>query len=142
MQPHTHFSNSVLHTLPPIQPYTHFSDSALHTRLLEHSEQNYTRRTYRLITSVRGGLVALIFTRSIDLDAYTAKASAAVTLMSTDIDGLAGGLQKIHDIWASFIELGLGIYLLQRQIGSACFLVLIPAVCKLMPLISWPTTQS
>lgn len=106
------------------------------------SKCHYMHHTFRLITSVRGGLVALIFTRAIDLDVSTAKDSAAITLMSTDIDGLAGALQKIHDIWASFIELGLGIYLLERQIGSACFLILIPAVCKLMPLILWPTEQS
>lgn len=87
--------------------------------------------TFRLITAVRGGLVSLIFTKVIDLDAVTAKESAAVTLMSTDIDGIASGLQKIHDIWASIIELAIGIYLLERQIGSACFIILVPAACTL-----------
>ena len=78
---------------------------------------------------VHGGLVALNFTKVVDLDAATAKDSAAVTMMSTDVDGVASGLQKIHDIWASIIELGLGVYLLQRQVGAACFLVLVPTVC-------------
>lgn len=64
-----------------------------------------------------------------DLEASKAKDSAAVTLMSTDVDGVASGLQKIHDIWASVVELGLGVYLLQRQVGAACFLVLIPTIC-------------
>lgn len=63
-----------------------------------------------------------------DLEASKAKDSAAVTLMSTDIEGVASGLQKIHDIWASVIELGLGVYLLQRQVGTACFLVLVPTI--------------
>lgn len=31
-------------------------------------------------------------------------------------------------MWASFIELGLGVFLLQRQVGAACFLLLVPAV--------------
>ncbi|KAI1844325.1 hypothetical protein JX266_009419 [Neoarthrinium moseri] len=84
--------------------------------------------TYRLITSLRGGLVALIFSKVLNLDATTAKASAAVTLMSTDIDGIASGISSIHDIWASVIELGLAVYLLQRQVGAACFLILMPAV--------------
>ncbi|KAK2591110.1 hypothetical protein QQS21_011198 [Conoideocrella luteorostrata] len=92
------------------------------------SRCHYMHCTYRLITAVRGGLVALIFSKAIDLDVATAKESAAVTLMSTDIDGVASGLQKIHDIWASLIELGLGIYLLQLQVGAACFLILIPGV--------------
>lgn len=94
------------------------------------SKCHYTHYTYRLITAVRGSLVTLIFAKAIDLDAATAKDSAAVTLMSTDIDGIASALQKVHDIWASIIELGLAIYLLQRQIGPACFLILIPAVGK------------
>ncbi|KAJ4396574.1 hypothetical protein N0V93_000795 [Gnomoniopsis smithogilvyi] len=92
------------------------------------SKCHYTHCANRLIVAVRGGLVALIFDKAIALDASTAKDSAAVTLMSTDIDGIASALQKIHDIWASFIELGLAIFLLERQIGSACFLILIPAM--------------
>ncbi|RDA91871.1 hypothetical protein CP533_0366 [Ophiocordyceps camponoti-saundersi (nom. inval.)] len=90
------------------------------------SKCHYMHHTFRLITSVRGGLIALIFAKVIDLEA--ANDSAAVTLMSTDIDGIISGLQEIHDIWASFIELGLGIFLLERQVGAACFLALIPAV--------------
>ncbi|KND86292.1 ABC transporter C family member 8 [Tolypocladium ophioglossoides CBS 100239] len=92
------------------------------------SRCHYMHHTFRLITSVRGGLVALIFAKVVDLEAATAKDSAAVTLMSTDIDGIASGLQKIHDLWASVIELSLGMYLLQRQVGAACFLILVPAV--------------
>ncbi|KAJ5598777.1 hypothetical protein N7537_008861 [Penicillium hordei] len=95
---------------------------------LAFSRCHYTHHTYRLITSVRGGLVTLIFTKVMDLEASEAKDSAAVTLMSTDVDGVASGLQKIHDIWASVIELGLGVYLLQRQVGAACFLVLVPTI--------------
>ncbi|UNI24992.1 hypothetical protein JDV02_010703 [Purpureocillium takamizusanense] len=92
------------------------------------SRCHYMHHTYRLITAVRGGMVTLIFAKVLDLDVATANESAAVTLMSTDIDGIAAGLQKIHDIWASTIEMGLGIYLLQRQVGAACFLILIPGV--------------
>lgn len=96
------------------------------------SKCHYTHCTYRLIVAVRGGLVALIFARALELDAATAKDSAAVTLMSTDIDGIASALQKVHDIWASVIELGLAVFLLERQIGPACFLILIPAVGELV----------
>ena len=92
--------------------------------------------TFRLITQIRGGLVAVIFAKAVYLDAALAKDSAAVTLMSTDIDGIASGVTKIHDIWASVIELGLGLYLLQRQVGAACVLFLVPAVCESKSL--WP----
>ncbi|RDA82906.1 hypothetical protein CP532_4784 [Ophiocordyceps camponoti-leonardi (nom. inval.)] len=89
------------------------------------SKCHYMHHTFRLITSVRGGLIALIFAKVVELDAT--KDTAAVTLMSTDIDGITSGLQDVHDIWASFIELGLGIFLLERQVGAACFFVLVPA---------------
>jgi len=49
--------------------------------------------------------------------------------MSTDVDGITTVLAQSHDTWASVIELGLGLYFLARQVGAACFLMLIPAVC-------------
>ena len=48
--------------------------------------------------------------------------------MSTDIDGIATGLQSMHDIWANTIEVVLAIYLLEVQVGVACIFVAIPAV--------------
>lgn len=48
--------------------------------------------------------------------------------MSTDIDGIASGIKDMHEIWANVVELGVAVYLLSRQIGSACFLAVIPAV--------------
>ena len=64
-----------------------------------------------------------------------AKEFAAVTLMSADIDGIANGLQNLHELWAAILEMGLGVYLLTRQIGAACFLIVIPTVCKCSNLI-------
>lgn len=65
-----------------------------------------------------------------DLDTTSAKEAAAVTLMSTDVDGIASGIQEMHEIWASILELAVAVYLLERQIGPACFLVVIPTVGK------------
>ena len=80
--------------------------------------------------------MGLIFVKATSLDAATASDTASVTLMSTDVDGIASGLQKIHDMWASIIELGLGIYLLERYVGAACFLLIIPAVCMCSSIVS------
>jgi hypothetical protein len=57
-----------------------------------------------------------------------ANEGVAVTLMSTDIDGIANGIKDMHEIWANVFELGVAVFLLQRQIGGACFLAVIPAV--------------
>lgn len=50
--------------------------------------------------------------------------------MSTDIDGITGGIEDFHEIWANIIELCVAMYLLQREIGPAFFLAAVPALSK------------
>ncbi|EQL02449.1 ABC transporter, transmembrane domain, type 1 [Ophiocordyceps sinensis CO18] len=89
----------------------------------------YMHLTYRIITRLRGLLVSAIFDKTIKLKASdTANKLAAMTLMSTDIDGLENGLAYFHDIWASIIELALGIYFLAMLVGGASFLVVLPGL--------------
>ncbi|KAM0816280.1 putative ABC transporter FUM19 [Seiridium cardinale] len=92
----------------------------------------YNHLIFQLITILRGSLVPLIFKKTINLDTTSAKEGAAVTLMSTDVDGIATAIQQMHEIWASVVELAVAVYLLERQIGPACFLVVIPAVVSII----------
>lgn len=39
--------------------------------------------------------------------------------MSADVERIAVGLRSLHEVWANPIEVGVGIWLLQRQIGLA-----------------------
>ena len=50
--------------------------------------------------------------------------------MTADIEGLFPGVQAAYELWANCMELVLAIYLLQRDIGWACFLVAVPAIGK------------
>lgn len=85
--------------------------------------------TYRMITRLRGMLVSSIYDKTLKLKASdTTNKLAAMTLMSTDIDGLENGLAYFHDIWASIIELALGIYFLARLVGGSSFLVVLPGL--------------
>ncbi|KAF9882288.1 ABC multidrug transporter [Colletotrichum karsti] len=88
----------------------------------------YNHAVYQLTTTLRGGLVSVIFCKSLELDAATATKAEAITLMSTDIDSIASGVKDLHEIWASVLELGVAVYLLNLQIDAACFVVMIPAV--------------
>ncbi|KAK5996562.1 ABC multidrug transporter B [Cladobotryum mycophilum] len=88
----------------------------------------YSHLTYRMITMFRGVLVSAILKKTLGIEYSTAKESAAVTLMSTDIDGIEGGLAIMNDVWASIIELGLGIYILTMVVGGASFLVVMPVL--------------
>jgi hypothetical protein len=88
----------------------------------------YLHLTHQLITRIRGALVGLIYKKTLCLRAYTD--AAPLTLMSTDIDGIVAGFRALHDIWGCVLEIGIGIYLLYREVGPACFLVFIPIACK------------
>lgn len=90
---------------------------------------------YRLATLVRGALVSAIFNKTLKLKASEAQKAAAVTLMSTDIDGIEQGLVIGFGIWASLIELAIAAYLLATLVGGASFLVVIPALSKSPNLI-------
>lgn len=88
----------------------------------------YNHATYRFITMCRGALISVIYAKATDLALGTVDDSAAVTHMSTDIDSIATGITNIHEIWASVIEMGIGLYLLASQVGVACIFVAIPSI--------------
>ncbi|ETS74059.1 hypothetical protein PFICI_13925 [Pestalotiopsis fici W106-1] len=87
----------------------------------------YQHLNFQLTTMIRGGLVALIFQKTLELDSTKASEGDAISLISADIEGIEPGISLIHEVWASIIELGIALYLLERQVGAACFFVIIPA---------------
>ncbi|KAJ6789938.1 hypothetical protein PWT90_07566 [Aphanocladium album] len=88
----------------------------------------YKHHAYRSATLTRGILVTAILHKALKLSHTQLKKSAALTLMTVDIETLNFTITTFHDLWASVFELGLAIYMLARLIGGACFFVLIPAV--------------
>lgn len=77
------------------------------------------------MTKLRGLLVARVLIKNMNLDHAKAKESAALTLMSTDVEGILNPILDIHSIWVSFIEMGLALYLMWRRVGSSFFFPLI-----------------
>ncbi|CAG8971668.1 hypothetical protein HYALB_00003136 [Hymenoscyphus albidus] len=88
----------------------------------------YKHKTYRLITMIRGALVSLIYAKTLKLDTGSLADAAAVTLISTDIDRIALGLGYAHEMWASLIDVGIAVYLLERQLGIVCIVPIIIAL--------------
>ncbi|KAJ5770022.1 uncharacterized protein N7511_002073 [Penicillium nucicola] len=76
-------------------------------------------KTFRLITMIRGSIVPLVYRYTMRLDAGVARDSAALTLMSVDVERISSGLQYVHEVWASPIDIGLALWLLERQLGLA-----------------------
>lgn len=83
------------------------------------SNANAQHKTYRVITKLRATLVSLIYYKTLGVSIPTAQDSSAVTLMSTDVERSGTGLRFMHEVWASPIDIGLAIYLLERQLGPA-----------------------
>lgn len=80
----------------------------------------------RLRIRIRGGLVSLIYRKTVDLSITALEEKAALTLMSTDIERITTSFQYLHDAWAAFIEVGIALYLLYRQLGVG---FIAPAIC-------------
>jgi ATP-binding cassette subfamily C (CFTR/MRP) protein 1 len=65
-------------------------------------------------------MVSLIYNKALELQAGAYDNTDAITLMSTDIDRIAGSMSTIQDLWARVIEIGIGIWLLEIQLGWVC----------------------
>lgn len=93
----------------------------------------YQHWTYRSITMARGGLISMLFAKTSLLKSDDVDPSASLTLMSADIERITNGWQTMHEIWANIIEIGVAIYLLERQLGAACGIPVGVAVGKCTP---------
>ncbi|KAK4063525.1 uncharacterized protein Triagg1_9402 [Trichoderma aggressivum f. europaeum] len=88
----------------------------------------YKQLIFQLNTMIRGALVGLIYQKTMTLEASSIAESAPLTLMSTDIDGIISATRAFHDLWPGAIELGAGLFLLDRKAGHSSFLVLVPGI--------------
>lgn len=80
----------------------------------------YQHLTYRSITMVRGALVSLMYRKTGTLSLRDIDPASSVTLMGADMERVVHGWQTMHEIWANTIEIGVAIYLLEKQLGVAC----------------------
>ena len=86
----------------------------------------------------RAGLIPLIYRQTTKLRLGDFKDKPAITLMGTDVERIVSTLHYMHEVWAAPLEVGVGIFLLERQLGVAC---LIPAVISLCKAISCIMTR-
>ncbi|KAJ9499582.1 hypothetical protein H2202_005165 [Exophiala xenobiotica] len=81
----------------------------------------YQHLLNRCVVQVRGGLVSLVYQKTLDLSIASIDPSVSLTLMSSDIERIVSPLQHLHDAWGGIVDLALGMYLLYRNMGSACY---------------------
>lgn len=90
-----------------------------------HETKMTLQRFTKVMTRFRGSCVCLIFDSTLTMQEGACKDSAAVTLMSTDILSVINNLTNLNEVWASTIEVAIGIYLLARQMS---YLAVLPLV--------------
>ncbi|CAG8888161.1 unnamed protein product [Penicillium egyptiacum] len=79
----------------------------------------YEHKTCRVITMVRGSLVTLIFNKTLRMSTTAISDTAAITLMSTDIERIGSGLREMHELYSNFTEVALALWLLARLLNVA-----------------------
>ncbi|XRM42747.1 hypothetical protein ABZX51_005956 [Aspergillus tubingensis] len=94
----------------------------------------YWRQTNRFNTKVRSGLISMVYTQTTRLKASDIKDSAAITLMGTDVERIVQSQKTIHETWASVLEVGIAIWLLERQLLVACVVPAIIAIGSVLAI--------
>ena len=97
---------------------------------------SYYHMVYRFVTSLRGSLVGIIYTKTLDLSITAMDESAAVTLMATDTETICLAFVQVHEGWAVTIETGIAFWLLQRQVGFAFLAVAVVATAGIFATIA------
>ncbi|KAG5656426.1 hypothetical protein KAF25_000013 [Fusarium avenaceum] len=83
------------------------------------SQALYWHRNARSVTLLRGVLVSAVFSKATKLSTTATDDSAAVTLMSSDVDVIVRAVREVHEFWANIIQLAIATWLLSTHIGYA-----------------------
>ncbi|KAF4959656.1 hypothetical protein FGADI_1579 [Fusarium gaditjirri] len=97
------------------------------------SQALYWHRNAWSVTLLRGVLVSAVFSKATDLSITTTDDSAAVTLMSSDVDVIVRAVREIHEFWANITQLAIATWLLSTHIGYAA---VGPIIVSLVALIA------
>ncbi|KAH8195838.1 hypothetical protein TruAng_009991 [Truncatella angustata] len=88
----------------------------------------------RLLSMTRAGLCAILYSKVTEMGPSTNAEAASLTLMSTDVANVQGGLRQIHELWGNTAEVAIGCWLLYRSIGAAFVAPLVVVLVCLFPL--------
>ncbi|KAE8452148.1 hypothetical protein EG329_001615 [Mollisiaceae sp. DMI_Dod_QoI] len=87
----------------------------------------------RVTVQMRGGLVSLIYLKTVDLSVTALEEGAALTLMSTDVERIIQSFVNLHNAWAAIIQVAIALYLLYMTFGAG---FIAPGICFLIALLA------
>lgn len=94
----------------------------------------YDIRLHRLNVRSHMTIIGLIHNRCLTIKDGVFDDSAAVTLMSTDVERIMMTADLLHELWAQTLELCIGMYLLATELGWVCIVPLIIVACTLLQI--------
>ncbi|KEQ68866.1 putative ABC transporter [Aureobasidium namibiae CBS 147.97] len=74
----------------------------------------------RLTTQVRGVLISVMHSKSLAISTEHAADGAVLSLMTNDTDRICSAIPVIAGLFAAPFEIGVAVFLLERQIGVSC----------------------
>src|SRR6185437_3580552 len=92
----------------------------------------------RCAAQIRGGLISLIYRKTLELRVGATDPTASLTLMSSDIQRMVETVTLIHDTWLGFLDVCIAMFLLYLELGRACYA---PAIVYVLQILgtSWVT---
>ncbi|KAK1991746.1 P-loop containing nucleoside triphosphate hydrolase protein [Colletotrichum falcatum] len=75
-------------------------------------------RNQHAASITRGSTTALVYRKALRLDLFSPNVSTSGAL--TLVGPLAKGITHRHEVWGGLLEIGIGIYLIYRQLEAAC----------------------
>ncbi|KAL7950242.1 P-loop containing nucleoside triphosphate hydrolase protein [Trichoderma barbatum] len=92
----------------------------------------YWHQNGRCVTMLRGVLVSAVFSKVTEVSIVAVDDSAALTLMSSDVDVIGRAMRQIHEFWANVIQIAIATWLLSKHIGYAAAGPIIVSVLSLV----------
>jgi ATP-binding cassette subfamily C (CFTR/MRP) protein 1 len=87
----------------------------------------------RIVVKIRGGLVSLIYQKTVDLSIIALEEGAALTLMSTDVERITDSFVNLNNLWAAIIQVAIALYLLYTELGVG---FVAPGICFICALVA------
>ncbi|KAK2738351.1 ABC multidrug transporter [Colletotrichum kahawae] len=88
--------------------------------------------SYRLITSIRGALVAIIYQNMLSLRAESGTSETAVALMGTEVEWITVAAEWCLAVVPNLVQVALAMWILGNQLGAACITPVLIAIVSVL----------
>ncbi|KAL3426496.1 hypothetical protein PVAG01_00005 [Phlyctema vagabunda] len=102
----------------------------------------YEGKAARAATVIRADLSSRIFQQSLKLDRIVVSKDSSTTMITADVDRVQAGIRKMHDFWANLATIGIGLWLINSQVGPSSLLTLALVVVSLILTAWWSALAS